>query len=88
MRLAFVETLGSKGVLTTARMRDLGEAPGSPLALYPRGEAPLVGSAEAMPVATGITIALDGATVLPGDFVHASARGRGHHPPGRRGALP
>lgn len=75
VRLAMVERLGLRGLLTTARMRDFDEARGYAFATYCRGETPMAGSAESMPVATGVPIALDGATVLPGDLVHASEAG-------------
>lgn len=75
VRLAMIERLGLRGLLTTARMRDFDEAGAYAFATYCRGETPMAGSAEAMPVATNVPIALDGATVMPGDFVHASDAG-------------
>lgn len=73
VRLARVASLGFAGVITTARVRDFAEI--RDLAVYCRGETPLAGSSEAMPVATNVPIALDGATVVPGDFVYADAAG-------------
>lgn len=75
IRLARIADAGFRGLLTTARMRDLDEAAASPLAIYCRGETPLAGSSQAMPVATQVPLALDGATVVPGDFVYASGAG-------------
>ncbi|HET6404978.1 MAG TPA: RraA family protein [Candidatus Thermoplasmatota archaeon] len=75
IRLTRAAALGFSGVLTTARIRDFREAAASPLTVYCRGETPLAGSSEAMPVATDIPLALDDATVLPGDFVYADDAG-------------
>ena len=75
VRLARVQALGFTGVLTTARVRDLAEAAASLVTVYCRGETPLAGSSEAMPVATNVPIALDGATVMPGDVVYADDAG-------------
>lgn len=73
VRLARVAALGFAGVLTTARIRDFGEV--GDLVVYCRGETPVAGSSRSMPVATDVPLALDGATVVPGDFVYADAAG-------------
>lgn len=75
VRLAHVERLRLAGLLTTARLRDFGEIARYRFAAYCRGETPLAGSAEAMPVAANVPVALDGATVVPGDYVYVDASG-------------
>lgn len=75
VRLALVERLGLAGLVTTARLRDFEEVKRYPFAAYSRGETPMAGSAEAMPVASNVPVALGEATVLPGDFVFADAAG-------------
>lgn len=75
IRLTTMVSLGLAGLVTTARMRDFDEARGLPLACWCRGETPMAGSAQAMPVATNVPIALDGATILPGDLLHVSDAG-------------
>lgn len=75
IRLARVAAAGFRGIVTTARLRDFDEARALDLGLWCRGESPMAGSAQAMPVATNVPIALDGATVMPGDIIHASSAG-------------
>lgn len=75
VRLAHVERLRLAGLLTTARLRDFDEVARYRFAAYCRGETPMAGSAESMPVAANVPVALDDATVLPGDFVYADAAG-------------
>lgn len=75
VRLALVEAMGLAGVLTTARLRDFDEVRAYGFAAYARGETPIAGSGEAMPCAVNVPVALDGATVMPGDIVYADASG-------------
>lgn len=75
VRLAMVGALGLSGVLTTSKLRDFDEVRRYPFAVYCRGETPVAGSSEAMPAATNVPVALDGATVMPGDHVYADAAG-------------
>lgn len=75
VRLALVEALGLAGLLTTARLRDFDEARGYAFAAWCRGETPMAGSAQSMPVAANVPLALDGATVMPGDHVYADDAG-------------
>ena len=75
IRLLQIARAGFAGLVTSARLRDLDEARAMDLALWCRGETPFAGSAQAMPVATQIPIALGNATVMPGDHLYASDAG-------------
>jgi regulator of RNase E activity RraA len=75
VRLAVIARHGFAGLVTTARMRDFDEARAYSVPCWCRGETPLAGSAQAMPVATNVPLALGRATVLPGDLIHASDAG-------------
>lgn len=75
VRLAMLERRRVAGLLTDGRMRDFDEARTYSFAAYCRGETVFAGSAESIPVAAGIPVALGGATVLPGDYVYADDAG-------------
>ncbi len=75
VRLAMLERARVAGLVTDGRLRDWDEARGYAFACWCRGETAFAGSAEIMPVATGIPVSLGGATVMPGDYVYVDAAG-------------
>lgn len=75
VRVAAFEPWGIAGLVTNARLRDFDEFREFAFAAYCRGETPRAGSRDIMPVAANVPVALDGATVVPGDHVYADAGG-------------
>lgn len=75
VRLAMLERLGAAGLLTDARLRDYDEVRGYRFAAYCRGETPRAGSLDVIVGAVNVPVAMDGTTILSGDYVYADAAG-------------
>lgn len=75
IRLAHLENRGAAGLLTDGRLRDFAEAHEFKLTAYCRGETPVAGSSESMPIGWDVPVVVGGVTVYPGDFLYCDAAG-------------
>ena len=63
------------GLLCDGRIRDFGEMAERELSIYCKGETTRWGGDVLMPFAANAPVVVDGATVVPGDYVYADAAG-------------